>query len=118
MIAHADDLAERVLKAAQLAQPIFAAHDWRWGRRFEPETYKVPTVEQIADCIKDLYDTASTNEAGCCSTGRLTVYVDEDDGSIAVEVQLADLRDEVPDWDDHVAEARPEAAAKSLGGLC
>jgi hypothetical protein len=46
----APDLAERVLKAAQLAQPIYAAHGWKWGRPGKDDA--VPTVDQIADTIK------------------------------------------------------------------
>lgn len=93
-----DDLAERILKAAQLAHPIYVAHGWTWGGHDTPR--EIPSVERLAVRLKSLYDTAKTNETGCCSTGRLTVYVDPDDGSIAVDVQLADLRDEVPGWEE------------------
>lgn len=86
-----DDIAERILRAARLAQPIYAAHGWTWG--WPSRNAHVPTVEEIADTIKGLYDSAVASPSGSSSSGRLSVWMDEDDGSISVDVHLAELRD-------------------------
>lgn len=41
---------------------------------------------------------AADVEPRSLATGRLYVVVDEDDGSISVEVELAELRDLEEDW--------------------
>lgn len=85
-------LRQRIARAAELAAPIYAAHGWTWRRNGEDR--HVPTVGEIALEIERLYqEVASDGEPKSLGTGRLYVAVDEDDGSISVEVELAELRD-------------------------
>ncbi len=82
------EIQQRILQAAQLAQPIYSAHGWTWGRE---EDKHVPTVADIERTLTRLYNNALASKVGSSSSGRLSVWIDEEDGEVGVEVQLATL---------------------------
>lgn len=86
-------LSERIMKAAGLAAPIYAAHGWTWRR--VGATYGVPDVGAIAMTIRKLHEDALAHPKSIFHQGRLHVQTN-DDGEVSVYVQLGVLRESIP----------------------
>jgi hypothetical protein len=83
---------ERIMRAALLAAPIYAANGWKWGRYSDgPRGAHVPDVGEIAMTIRRLYGAIPGRSR--VRSGRLTVVIDEEDGEITVSVELGVLRE-------------------------
>ena len=90
------NLNERIMRGARLAAPIYHENGWTWG---DSPNEHIPDVGEIAMTITMLAEPVlAGGGTASCSSGRLSVEADPDDGEVSVYVELVCLREGDPRW--------------------